>query len=76
MPEEKVTVSLERYETLIETESKYWMLLELLIDTSELTWRNDDLSFGSQTVLDLVKILTPKAVSDRIAELRKAKGIE
>ena len=76
MPEEKVTVSLERYETLIETESKYWMLLELLIDTSELTWKNDDLSFDSQTVRDLVKNLTPKAVSDRIAELRKAKGIE
>ena len=76
MPEEKVTVSLERYETLIETESKYWVLLELLIDTSELTWKNDDLSFNSQTVRDLIKSLTPKAVSDRIAELRKAKGIE
>lgn len=76
MPEEKVTVSLERYETLIETESKYLVLLELLIDTSALTW-NNDLSFDSQTVRDLIKSLTPKAVSDRIAELRKkAKGIE
>lgn len=78
MPNEeyKIVVPLDRYETLIETESKYWLLLDMLVDTATLTWRNDNLDFDNSTIQDVVKMLAPVAVRERIAALRKEKGLD
>lgn len=78
MPNEeyKIVVPLDRYETLIETESKYWLLLDMLVDTATLTWRNDNLDFDNSTIQDLIRELAPAAVKSRIAELRKEKGLD
>ena len=60
MPEDvKVIVPIDRYEQLIEEETKLNLIAELIFKEAELNWRKDDLEISGQVLKPTFRAMFP-----------------
>lgn len=65
-----VTLPLERYEYLLETEVAYGILTDVMLSGAELNWNKTGLHFDDETISVVLEAIAPMLVKTRIAELK------
>ena len=67
-----VTLPMERYEYLLETEAAYGILTDVMLSSATLNWNKTGLSFDDTQTSVLLEAIAPQAVKKRMDELKAA----
>ena len=65
-----VTLPMERYEYLLETEAAYGILTDVMLSSATLNWNKTGLNFDDAQTSVLLEAIAPQAVKKRMAELK------
>lgn len=70
MLEESVTITLWKFEDLISKSKKYDMLIKKMIESSALSWSADWLTFSSEELSDIIRLIEPVIYESRVYALK------
>ena len=72
MEDRTITINQSDYDILVRAEQERDILLRGLIETAELSYDRQKLTFSDTPINTILTVLRPKDVADRIKELRTA----
>lgn len=67
-----VSMSTERYEELLTTQTRFKLLVQTIVKSADLSWNKRDLTFDDNLIGSLLDVFFPGMLEERLVELQNA----